>query len=421
MACTRTEAGAASKRVIIAGIGLPSSDETAGQAVMEGLVKAFTHHGYVVDYIAVSVEELGISSLTKKRISGKHQTIHEIKAVSSRRGGRIDRLLNISNQGYSYQLDGEDTRSLEASIEGNYYTVAVFFESITFGLSNYVTSPRKVFIQGDPCGKRYRFGLRKIQVISHVMGLIMGLGESLFLKRISKEGTIGLFGTEHAKSLSVVLKKPVLDLRPWLTTSVERSNIHEGRVGGRTTIYYFGGTLEGTASRFALDVLCEHAIPLMQKVHGANGYEVRIVGRANQRAKERIGDNSQVRFTGFVPSFPNELIKGDIFILVSKYWIGVRTRVCDALAAGLICIVHESIFRNMPELKRCRAVFACSDMTSVEEALRKVASLSDAERQSLRMEAIKHYESNYECCREGSILGILGGTFDEGRVGSDNY
>ena len=241
----------------------------------------------------------------------------------------------------------------------------------------------------------------------------------MFLKRISRKGTIGLFGSEHARSLSVVLKRPVLDLRPWLTTSIEDTRRDERRE--QKAIYYFGGTLVGTASRFALEVLSEHVIPIIHRIHGPSGYELRIVGRSNEKARKEIGASSQVKFTGFVESFPSELVKGDIFILVSKYWVGVRTRICDALAAGLICIVHESIYRNMPELKACGAVLACSDMQSIDRVLRRVAKLSDAERQSLRIEAIEHYERNYDSCREGSILELLGSAVSESGDGSNDY
>ena len=374
---------------------------------MEGLVKSFKSAGYMVDFIAVDIKGLGGESGGSKDTGEKDEAILEIKTVPTRKGGRLSRVLNICDQSYNYEFDSRGLKLVKDSIKSGHYETAIFFESVTFPLSDYVTSRRKIFIQGDPCGKRYRFGLGRAQLVSHIVGLMMEIGEWLFLKKIGRTGTIALFGTEHAKRVSIMLKKPVLDLRPWLTTSIDGYTSYEGR--GKRTIYYFGGTLEGTASRFALEILCKYAIPLIKRVHGANGYEMRIVGRSNEKARKSIGDNSQVTFTGFVESFPSELAKGDIFIFVSKYWIGVRTRVCDALGAGLICVVHESIYRNMPELKRCDAVFACSDMPSVERVLRKVANLTDAERKSLRMEAIKHYKHNYDCCREGSILGLLGG------------
>lgn len=397
------------KKVLIAAIGFPSSDGTAGQAVMEGLVKSLKNAGYVVDFIAVDIRELGVVSGPSKSACEKNLNILEIKARPNRRGGKIRRVIHMSDQSYSYQFDSRGLKSVRDTVKSFDYTAAIFFESVTFPLSDYVASEKKIFIQGDPCGERYRFGLRRTQLVSHMVGFLMAVGEGLFLKRISKDGTIGLFGTEHAKRLSTILKKPVLDLRPWLSTTINETTSDEGRVG--KIIYYFGGTLEGTASRFALKILCEHTIPLIKRVHGANGYEMRIVGRSNEKAIMSIGDNSQVTFTGFVKSFPSELAKGDVFIFVSEYWVGVRTRVCDALGAGLICVVHESIFRNMPELKDCRAVLACSDMPSVERVLRKVVNLSGAERESLRVEAIKHYKHNYACCREGSLLGLLGGEF----------
>lgn len=408
MISRRSEENQGSIRVLIAAIGLPTSNGTAGQAVMEGLVTAFEAEGIMVDYVGINIQGLSGMNFDSNAELIRDQKFIGIKAKSFRQGGWLKRRLNVSNQSYFYKLEDADVEEFRRVIDSNRYRAAIFFESIAFELSKYVKSQRMVFIQGDPCGSRMRFGLRRSAVASQIMCLVAEIGEFCFLRKMSKQGTLALFGTEHARKLGKLLNATVLDLRPWLTGRLGEQEGEKNEGTRHKVVYYFGGTLEGTASRVAIEVLCDQILPLMQKIHGRHGYELRVVGKSNKGLRERIGNNAQVSFTGFVDSFPGELVKGDIFILVSEYWIGVRTRICDALGAGQICIVHKSIYRNMPELKQCCAVLACHSLQRIEVALKKAASLDKCERLFMRNEAIKHYERYYDCRRQGSILELVG-------------
>lgn len=416
----RSEENQDSIRVLIAAIGLPTGNGTAGQAVMEGLVTAFEVEGIVVDYVGINVQGLSGMNFNLNKELIRDQNFMEIKAKSFRQGGWLKRILYASNQSYFYKLEDADIDEFRRVINGNRYRAAIFFESISFELSEYVNSQRVVFIQGDPCSSRMRFGLKRSNVKSQIVCLLAEIGEFCFLRKMSKQGTIALFGTEHARRLGKWLNTTVLDLRPWLTGRFGEQEREENKGKEHKVVYYFGGTLEGTASRVAIEVLCEEVLPLMQRIHGRHGYELRIVGKSNKSLMERIGSNTNVSFTGFVDSFPGELVKGDIFILVSEYWIGVRTRICDALGAGQICIVHESIYRNMPELRQCCAVLACHSLQRIEVVLKKAASLDKSERLFMRNEAIKHYEQYYDCRRQGSILELVGEKINEGRAGTND-
>ena len=77
-----------------------------------------------------------------------------------------------------------------------------------------------------------------------------------------------------------------------------------------------------------------------------------------------------------------------------NYPVGVRTRLCSALAAGNICIVHNSILGNMPELKKCKSIFfikSKKDYSLILKRIRKQKSLY-----LLKKESIKFFNENYK-------------------------
>jgi hypothetical protein len=76
-----------------------------------------------------------------------------------------------------------------------------------------------------------------------------------------------------------------------------------------------------------------------------------------------------------------------------NYPVGVRTRICSALAAGNICIAHPSVLNNMPELNSCPSILFVEDVRNYAECIATLPSGGDL--LAMRQTSRDFFESHY--------------------------
>lgn len=269
------------------------------------------------------------------------------------------------------------------------YDAVIAFDSLAVSLFPKISAFHKLAILGDPAGKRLWHSSTWSKPLTKLKAVLLGFAETSFFNRFPPSITVAMFGTEHAKSWQRHMRRPVMDLRPFLPDvdfQIKPANSDK-------PILYFGGTLAGTASKQSIDIISKAIMPALLQRFGEDGVELRLVGDCPQNFREAVQRFKSVKIVGRVDLFEAEIAKGDIFILPMNYPVGVRTRICAALAAGNVCLAHPSVLKNMPELGSCPSVLF---VDTAEDYVNCIARLPSGE-DLLAMRKISRdfFESHY--------------------------
>lgn len=278
-----------------------------------------------------------------QQMLGEHELQYQAVQV-----GKLKKFESGFNQAAGCRFIGlPDCAPLSDSFDG-----VIAFDSLAISLLPKVKAARKIAIIGDPAGKRLWYSTAWSKPILKLKACILGTAEGLFFRKLPADVLPAMFGSAHVSEWQVKLARPVIDLRPFLPNV----DIVQSLSSSKKPLICFGGTLAGTASRLSIEILVDKVLPALRDHFGIDGFEVRLIGDCPPAVKDMLGGFTEVRILGRVESFENELAACDIFVLPMNYPVGVRTRICAALAAGNICIAHPSVLVNMPELKSCPAV-----------------------------------------------------------------
>jgi hypothetical protein len=335
---------------------------TGGTTVMCGLTEVAIRLGWDVSYLA----------LVRPQVDSSWEHLYELPAGSirtaevpilSKKVDRIRRFIGNFDLSATNDLAGARPAMLDES-----YDAVIAYDSLPIDLAKSVASTCTIGILGDPGGRRLWHSSSSADVKRKVSALLIDVAEQLYFRfTVPARFQLAMFGAGHASQWSRTLGRPVIDLRPFIPSppALPPESPTEEKL-----ILVFGGTLVSTASSRAYSEIFDGVLPVLRKLLGPGAFELRLVGNCPPALRKLAEDRDEIRITGRVPSFEAELAKGRIFLLPMKYPVGARTRVCSALAAGNICIVHPSVLFNMPELSTCEAVRVAPDASYYPEIFR---------------------------------------------------
>lgn len=374
-------------RILIVSLGRLVVNGSAGNTVMCGLVQAALERGWEVSYLALlSSASQGEGWQIPFDFGKNKDRLSEYQmCYSPLQVGKLKRFESGFNQSAAVRLLEPDASP--PFIE--HYDAVVAFDSLAVSLLPKVSALRKLAILGDPAGKRLWYSSTWFKPVTKLKAALLGFAETSFFRRLPPDIIIAMFGTGHAKSWRCRMRRPVMDLRPFLPDVAFQA----GLPGSGKPILYFGGTLAGTASKQAIDTISKAIMPALLQRFGEDGVELRFVGDCPNNFREAVQRFKSVKIIGRVDLFEAEIAKGDIFILPMNYPVGVRTRICAALAAGNICLAHPSVLQNMPELKSCPSVLF---VDTAENYASCIAGLPSGENLlAMRKTSRSFFESHY--------------------------
>lgn len=354
---------------------------------MCGLVQSALARGWEVSYLAlVPSASLGEDWQIPFDFGQDRDRLSEYQiCYSPQQVGKLRRFESGFNQAAGVRLLEPETSPPFAEN----YDAVVAFDSLAVSLLPKVSALRKLAILGDPAGKRLWHSSTWSKPVTKLKAALLSLAETSFFGKLSPDIAIAMFGTGHAKSWQRRMRRPVMDLRPFLPDT----EFQAGPLGSDKPILYFGGTLAGTASKQSIDIISGAIMPALLQRFGEDGVELRLVGDCPSNFREAVQRFKSVKIVGRVDLFEAEIAKGDIFILPMNYPVGVRTRICAALAAGNVCLAHPSVLKNMPELKSCPSVLF---VDTAEDYANCIAGLPSGEDLfAMRKTSRDYFESHY--------------------------
>lgn len=283
----------------------------------------------------------------------------------------------------------------------------IAFDSLAIAAVRSIPSRCTVAILGDPASERLWYSTTYFNVTLKAKALALRAIERRYFRKIlPKSWHVAMFGSRHAEEWSSSLGRRVIDLRPFIPSTATTKKVPVNRI-----VVVFGGTLVGTASRQSIKRVFGDILPALKRALTNQLFELRLVGSCPEDVRVLAQRYPEITIAGRVDSFEDELSGAHIFLLPGSYPVGVRTRICSALAAGNVCVVHPNIFRNMPELVDCASVYAVKrprDFRSVIQDL-----VGNPRWPWFRVAAqqffIKHYSSKIAA---KSILSIIEGSSD---------
>lgn len=373
---------------------------SAGNTVMCGLVEEALDQGKRVTYIAlVNRDEIDSGGAPQLLFfeNGDRSLIQQDWSCSIVRVGRWKRFIGAFDMSYVAQMDPDAPSGLNA-----HYERMIAFDSLAISIAMRVSSDKHIAILGDPAGRKVWHSASWKNPVMKLKALLSEIAELIhYGRRIPRNWKLAMFGTAHSRFWSRILRRCVMDLRPFMPKNSKVAL--DETLTERQPIVTFGGTLAGTASRLALNSLTNDYLPALRKRYGRNNFEVRLIGQCPDGIASRLKiDFPEVKIIGRVPSFEQELANGIIFLLPMNYPVGVRTRICSALAAGCVCIVHRSVLNNMPELQDCSAVMVAK---SAEDFIRHINSVpSGEELLVLRKQAQSFFDKFYAAASSAAPL-----------------
>lgn len=381
---------------LVVSLGRLIKNGSAGSTVMCGLVEACLQRGHAVTHLALIPDGEKLSTGIEFRpVVGADRLIRtEVRYALRRPRNMLDRYLSFFDRWFVAAYDhsyGECLTDTNDALSGSYDGV-IAFESLAISVVKDVKCKKEFLIIGDPVGPRVWYSTKRTDIRHRVLAALYTVAEQRHFRNILQTGAgVGMFGTWHAEKWAKALKRPIVDLRPMFpavnmeTRRQDKDDLPE---------IAFGGTLASTASRMALAFLETELLPSLRKTF-VDGFRIKMIG-ANTSELERLANsNREVILSGRVPSFEDELSKSGVFIAPMRYPVGVRTRVCSALAAGCFCVCDESILRNLPELKSCKAVRVARTAADYTRALAEYFGARNKKtyyEQAAKEFYLKHYD-----------------------------
>lgn len=351
------------KRLLVISYGRLIGNGSAGSTVMCGLVEAALRRGMRVTHVALVQAGVDQSWEQPYPFPTDERCLRRLELHYSRdlltgheRPSFFEwcRLYIRSFLGhFDHALIRRIVEPLPEALKERYDGV-VAFEPLAIFVAKEVGTPYRLAILGDPTGRLLWHSTGTSDLRAKCRALLLDVSEVLYFRFVlDKSWRIGMFGTRHARSWSRGLGRPVLDLRPFVPQALLPAP--HGEAGGKLIIN-FGGTLATTASKQFFEPFFDRMLPTLIRTLGADRFEIRLIGDCPEDIRRHAAQFENVHVAGRVASFEGELAKGHVFLLPMNYPVGVRTRVCSALAAGNVCVLDESILQNMPELRDCDAI-----------------------------------------------------------------
>lgn len=358
---------------------------SAGTTVMCGLVEAALNLGWEVFYLGL-VRKKEISQADIRWVPEHHAENLKIEEVpySINSANGIRRFIG------RFDLSVVAKTNQESQFAKGDYDGTIAFDSLPIGIARNVRSKSTVAILGDPTGKLLWHSTRWSSPMLKLKAVLLQLTESRHFRRLFPTSwKVAMFGSGHVNDWSRALRRKVIDIRPFIPSF---ALCHMDVPSQDKIVIAFGGTLAGTASRESMDTIFNHILPALRNAI-KRPFELRLIGECPDEIKSLVEKNPEVIAIGRVDSFEYALSQAHVFILPMNYPVGVRTRVCSALAAGNACIVHSSVLYNMPELKECSVVHAINDASDYPGAIDKLVNKRDL--LSVKREAQNFFHAHY--------------------------
>lgn len=364
---------------------------------MCGLVEAALRRGHTITHLALVPvgDKLGAGIEFKPSAGLDRLSRAEVHYAPRRPHSRVNWLMTAFDRWFVSAYDRSYAERLTETSEvlSEKYDGVIAFESLAIHVVRGVESNKKFLILGDPVGQRRWHSADKSDIRSRVLAAMFTFSERRHFRNVlQRDAGVGMFGAWHVEKWTKALGRRVVELRPMFpTTSLES----EKRENSTVPEFAFGGTLASTASRMAIQFLERGLLPSLRNTF-RSGFRLKVIGASSSELKRFASMNPEVLLTGRVPSFEQELANTGVFIAPMRYPVGVRTRVCSALAAGCFCICDKSVLRNMPELATCKAVRIAH---TAEDYSRVLAEFFEkrSNRTNLEQEARAFYLEHYDC------------------------
>jgi glycosyltransferase involved in cell wall biosynthesis len=146
----------------------------------------------------------------------------------------------------------------------------------------------------------------------------------------------------------------------------------------------FLGAYNHPPNRVSVKFIIETIIPELVKVN--NNFKIHIIGAGNKNFEEELNHskfNDFVNIRGFVENINQVFDDMDIALFPILYGGGIKTKVIDAMAAGVPVVTTEQGVMGLPNLPK-NAVSVCS---TTNEILNELNSLMNS--QALRLKKSK--------------------------------
>jgi hypothetical protein len=281
----------------------------------------------------------------------------------------------------------------------NKYDLIIALGHSAYFLSKKLNYKKRLFIMGDPPGERLfvfnkiNFSTVTVRSLSNLLyAYICFKFENYYWKwKLDFKNTkIGIFGTFTCKRFKKIFdNRHILDLRPVMPMHKSQKNY----INNKKTNIVLAGSL---ASSFASSTM-PNFFQLVKSTTGLNfkfyliGHDVELADSAR-----KVLGLKNLEILPDVKNFESALSKMNIFIITTKYYIGVRTRICSALCAGNYCIVTKAVLLNMPELKSCKSVLVVkNNKKNIVRSLINYHNFTYTKKINLRAESKRFFKKNY--------------------------
>lgn len=293
-----------------------------------------------------------------------------------------------------------DDNKLDLNIKKKKYNLIISQDHISNIYSRKFISPKRLLILPDSPGERlseiqknvFFENMNFYNFFALLYAYLVYFSEVIYWKnKYLKKENLSIYGERTKIRFEKITKKRIINLKVCLG-EFKLKNFKNKKKSKPKII--FAGSLDSTASRSAYKNILMLSKKLESEgltIHISGGYKNDIFTSFFISQKNIIINNKKIK------NFEDYLSKFDIFLFPTVYSVGVRTRICSALAAGNYCIVSDCILENMPELKECRSIAYVRGMNldMFHYKIREYQLFSISKKMAIKKIANAFYYSNY--------------------------
>lgn len=212
----------------------------------------------------------------------------------------------------------------------------------------------------------------------------------------------GAFAAHHALEFQMGGVPSCLYVR----TPIRRAEIKNKCPKNKKFTLVHVGHFAGTATLSGVELLCDEILPCLDQQIGIDRFQLKMIGgfadKIPSNLREKL-NSFNAKFLGKTDPIGRELMAADVVVVPTPIYLGIRVRICSALAYGCCVVTHIANTAGIPELMDYENCLVASDGKEFCDKIIEIYK-NPSLKKRLRNGALQTYENYFSLSKAGKAI-----------------
>ena len=390
-------------KILVVSDSIPDTSHGGGAVTVDAIIKSLQD-------CKATVKLLAIDQLAKKTRNTETKN-------SSLRWGLIKKLKALFSRNSSFHetiTDQAEKKDAVSILKNEKYDCIVCYHWRAIDLVKNIKKIPIVGLVGDPfdlpgrmrllSGKKPQTIMQKCQRswIRTLIFLKYRKARQRMLYLLNCCSISGAFAAHHALEFQMGGVPGCLYVR----TPIRRAEIKNKCSKNKKFTLVHVGHFVGTATLSGVELLCDEILPCLDQQIGIDRFELKMIGGFADKIPSNIREKLNffnAKFLGKTDPIGRELMAADVVVVPTPIYLGIRVRICTALAYGCCVVTHLANTAGIPELMDYENCLVASD---TKEFCNKIIEIykNPSLKKKLRNGALQTYQKYFSLSTAGKAI-----------------